>query len=137
VPIVIQTGKRLDRKSTDVTLVYGGRGDHTDNSNTLVFRLQPNEGIAVDLLAKKPGFSNETERVEMTFDYHHSFGEGVHPDAYERVLMDGIRGDQTLFASSDEVLASWRVVESVVQEWAKGDQGLTIYEPGTSPSDIS
>jgi glucose-6-phosphate 1-dehydrogenase len=69
----------------------------------------------------------------MTFDYHNAFGEGIHPDAYERVLMDGIRGDQTLFATSDEVLASWRIVDSIVHEWAKGGDGLIIYEPGLAP----
>jgi glucose-6-phosphate 1-dehydrogenase len=129
VPIIIQTGKRLDRKSTDIVMQFG--------SNNLTFRLQPDEGIGIDLLAKKPGFNQDTEAVKMTFDYHHSFGEGIHPDAYERVLMDGIRGDQTLFATSDEVLAAWRVVEPVVQAWSKGGQGLTVYQPGSNPSDIT
>jgi len=136
VPIVIQTGKRLDRKSTEVALKFGSRSGTSDAANTLTFRLQPDEGIAIDLQAKKPGFNAETERVQMTFDYHQSFGEHVHPDAYERVLMDGIRGDQTLFATSDEVIASWEIVEAVVREWSKNDAGLITYEPGTSVSAI-
>jgi glucose-6-phosphate 1-dehydrogenase len=136
VPIIVQTGKRLDRKTTNVTLYFNDRRDHDHTGNTLTFRLQPDEGIGVDLLAKKPGFEHQTERVEMAFGYHHSFGEGIHPDAYERVLMDGIRGDQTLFATSEEVLASWRIVEQVVQAWTKDGRGLITYDPGTAPEDI-
>lgn len=133
VPILIQTGKRLARKDTSIAIGFGDPDARHNIANTLSFRLQPNEGIAIDLAAKKPGFNAEAERVEMNFNYHHAFGEGIHPDAYERVLMDGIRGDQTLFASSDEVLASWRIVDAVVHEWAKGGGGLKIYEPGLPP----
>jgi glucose-6-phosphate 1-dehydrogenase len=136
VPVIVQTGKRLDRKTTQVTLYFNSKGNHDQAGNTLTFRIQPDEGIIIDLLAKKPGFDHQTERVEMAFNYHHSFGDHVHPDAYERVLMDGIRGDQTLFATSDEVLASWRIVESVVQEWAKNADGLKLYQPGVAPADI-
>jgi glucose-6-phosphate 1-dehydrogenase len=130
--VVLQTGKRLDRKNSSITLTFG----NDDSANTLTFRLQPDEGIGISLLAKKPGFKTETERVEMTFDYHHAFGSGTHPDAYERVLVDGIHGDQTLFPTSDEVLAAWRVVEAVVHEWAKDDAGLKTYAAGTAPDDL-
>ncbi len=133
VPVTLTAGKRLDRKTTQITVDFV---DAEGQTNTLVFRLQPDEGIAIDLLAKKPGFDNATERVEMSFKYHDNFDGGVHPDAYERVLIDGIRGDQTLFASSDEVIAAWEVVELVVQAWAKDGKGLIQYEPGTSPDQI-
>jgi glucose-6-phosphate 1-dehydrogenase len=136
VPITLETGKRLDRRNTQITLAFGDRAGRSAAPNTLIIRLQPNEGIAIDLLAKKPGFDKQTERVEMTFDYHHHFGEGIHPDAYERVLMDGIRGDQTLFSTSDEVLEAWRIVDAVVHQWSKSADGLTIYEPGTPASDL-
>jgi glucose-6-phosphate 1-dehydrogenase len=134
VEIILQTGKKLDRKSTEVNLTFD---DHNSAENILTFNLQPNEGVTLGLLAKKPGFDAQTERVNMTFDYHHSFGEGTHPDAYERVLMDGIRGDQTLFATSDEVLASWRILDGVVHEWSKGGDNLVVYEPGTAPENIA
>jgi glucose-6-phosphate 1-dehydrogenase len=133
VPILIQTGKRLARKDTSIAIGFGDPAARHNIANTLVFRLQPDEGIAIDLAAKKPGFNSDAERVEMKFNYHHAFGEGIHPDAYERVLMDGIRGDQTLFATSDEVLASWRIVDAVVHEWAKGGDGLDLYDPGLAP----
>jgi glucose-6-phosphate 1-dehydrogenase len=140
VPITLQTGKALDRKTTEIVVEFADNPSdprHPDAApNLLIFRIQPDEGIVIDLLAKKPGFEHQTERVEMAFDYHHSFGAGTHPDAYERVLMDGIRGDQTLFASSAEVLAAWQVVENVVQEWSKSGEGLIVYEPGSTPNEI-
>jgi glucose-6-phosphate 1-dehydrogenase len=68
----------------------------------------------------------------MDFDYSRSFaGTNGHPDAYERVLVDAIRGDKTLFATSDEVLASWRIIENVIHEWSKNGNGLEIYPSGS------
>jgi glucose-6-phosphate 1-dehydrogenase len=134
VPISLVTGKRLARKTSQITLAF--KDPHADRENTLIFRLQPNEGISVDLLAKRPGLASEMKRVEMTFDYVQAFGVEPAPDAYERVLHDGIRGDQTLFATSEEVLASWDIVDPVVSEWAKGPEGLVIYEPGSTPEEV-
>jgi glucose-6-phosphate 1-dehydrogenase len=128
VPIMLQTGKHLDRRSTEIVVHFSDEHGH---DNTLVINIQPNEGITIKLQAKKPGLGNDTEQVDMQFDYDEAFGTGTQPNAYERVLMDGIRGDQTLFASSDEVLASWRIVDAVVREWAKSGDGLIFYEPGT------
>jgi glucose-6-phosphate 1-dehydrogenase len=133
VPITLQTGKRLHDRYTEIDIAFDGQ---EGRSNTLCFRIQPNEGIAIDLQAKKPGLDNATEQVEMTFNYDEAFGTGAQPGAYERVLMDGIRGDQTLFASSDEILASWRIVDGVVREWAKSGAGLIIYDPGTTPDSV-
>lgn len=130
VKIVLQTGKSLDKKSTEITIKFARKGFAAPN--TLCFRIQPDEGIDIDLQAKKPGLDNQTEQVEMAFSYAESFGIKSQPNAYERVLMDGIRGDQTLFATSDEVIASWEVVENVVQEWSKNADGLIVYEPGSS-----
>jgi glucose-6-phosphate 1-dehydrogenase len=135
VPVTLQTGKRLNERSTTITLTFGASGSSAP-ANTLTFRIQPNEGIAVELLAKEPGLDQHTKPVEMAFSYAESFGPAPQPNAYERVLMDGIRGDQTLFTTSDEVLTSWRIVDSVVKEWAKSSDGLIIYEPGTPAANI-
>ena len=70
----------------------------------------------------------------MDFDYQRSFGGTA--EAYERVIIDAIRGDQALFASSEEVLSSWRIVENVLTEWAKNDVGLTTYDVGTSAENL-
>jgi glucose-6-phosphate 1-dehydrogenase len=136
IPVVLETGKHLDRRTTEIALTFSDGGPGSQPGNTLLFHLQPNEGIAIDVIVKKPGFDLETERVVMDYNYDHSSGKDIHPNAYERVLMDGIRGDQTLFASSDEVIESWRVVDHIVSEWSKNGDGLLLYEPGSSPEEI-
>lgn len=134
VNLTLQTGKRLDQRSTHIVITFAKEAGSA--ANTLCFRIQPDEGIDIDLQAKKPGLNNQTEQVEMAFSYAESFGLKSQPNAYERVLMDGIRGDQTLFATSDEVITSWEIVENVVQEWSKNDSGLIVYEPGSAADSI-
>jgi glucose-6-phosphate 1-dehydrogenase len=134
VPVTLQTGKRLDQRLTEISITFA---DHNGRApNTLCFRIQPGEGIAIDLRAKKPGLDNTTEEVEMAFNYKDYFGSGAGPTAYERVLTDGIRGDQSLFTSSDEVLTSWRIVDAAVKDWGKTGDGLKFYPPGTPAVDL-
>jgi glucose-6-phosphate 1-dehydrogenase len=134
VPVMLQTGKRLDQRFTEISITFAGRRGHAPN--TLCFRIQPGEGIAIDLRAKKPGLDNVTEEVEMAFNYKDYFGAGAGPTAYERVLTDGIRGDQTLFTSSEEVLTSWRIVDAVVKAWGKSGDGLKVFAPGTPAASL-
>jgi glucose-6-phosphate 1-dehydrogenase len=134
VPVILRTGKKLDRKYTDIDLVFSDPS--SGDSNTLTFRIQPNEGISIDLLAKRPGLDNKTEHVEMAFNYGQNFA-GAAPNAYERVLMDGIRGDQTLFSTSDEVIVSWEIVDQVVRRWSKDGDGLVIYEGGETIDEVA
>jgi glucose-6-phosphate 1-dehydrogenase len=129
VPITLETGKALAHKATEISVCFDGPGQAGSEDNQLVFRLQPKEGITLFLQAKQPGIANVTDTAEMTFDYATSFS--VRPaEAYERVIVDAIRGDQTLFASADEVMTSWRIVEHVIKEWAKGPDGLQLYPAG-------
>jgi glucose-6-phosphate 1-dehydrogenase len=128
VPILLRTGKALAEKVTEITLVFADR--HSHHQNTLTLRIQPNEGISVELQAKKPGFDSETETVQMDYCYANT-GEGVHPDAYERVLVDALRGDKTLFATSEEVIAAWKVVESVIHAWSMSGDGIQTYPQGS------
>ncbi len=131
VPILLRTGKALAEKVVDIAVVFSDEDDLTQE-NVLTIRIQPNEGIALQLLVKKPGFTNEVEPVQMDFCYRNSFsGQSAHPDAYERVIIDAFRGDKTLFATSFEVIASWEIIESVIHEWAKNDTGLEIYKTGS------
>lgn len=126
-PMLIRTGKALAEKTVEISVVFVDSSELTGD-NTLTFSIQPTEGIALQLLAKKPGFANETEPVHMEFCYDRAFKtETGHPDAYERVLLDAFRGDKTLFATSDEVLAAWRVLENVITEWAKNGTDLHLY----------
>jgi glucose-6-phosphate 1-dehydrogenase len=131
VPVILRTGKALTKKVVEITLVIA-TDDHLTKENTLTIRIQPDEGISLRLFAKKPGFTEEVDPVQMDFDYDESFaGLPAQPDAYERVLMDAFRGDKTLFATSDEVLASWCILENVIHEWEKSDDGLHIYKRGS------
>jgi glucose-6-phosphate 1-dehydrogenase len=129
VPITLSTGKNLADKSTQVIITF--KGDEHNHANRLTFRIQPNEGIGLELIVKRPGFDEQTERTHMDFSYHGVFDEPAHPEAYERVFADAIRGDRSLFATSQEVLAAWRVVQPVLTHWSEHEEGLAFYEPGS------
>lgn len=135
VPVSIETGKALAEKLTEVTVCFKQSDPHTGARNKLIFRIQPTEGITVRLQAKQPGITSQTQVVDMDFDYMRSFTHRP-AEAYERVIVDAIRGDQTLFASSDEVLTSWRILENVLAAWSHDAEGLVRYEQG-SPGPVS
>ncbi|MGH7237165.1 MAG: glucose-6-phosphate dehydrogenase, partial [Candidatus Saccharimonadales bacterium] len=128
VPILLRTGKALAEKVTELCLVFKPLHGES-HANVLTFAIQPDEGITLHLQAKKPGFDYETETVKMRFSYEQTFRDHGHPDAYERVLVDAVRGDHTLFATSASVMAAWRIVEPVIQAWAASDQNLETYKP--------
>jgi len=129
VPLRLWTGKQLYEKKYEIDVHFRGKAD--EPGNHLRFRIQPNEGIELDLLTKRPGFDDALKTVAMGFSYQQNFDDHGHPNAYERVLVDAVKGDHTLFTTSEEVLASWRVVQPVLDEWGKRSDDLIIYEPGT------
>jgi len=134
VPIKLVTGKALNERRTEVIVNFHGATDIS--SNSLRFRIQPNEGIELDLQTKLPGYSGEVQSTAMDFSYQNNFGDQAQPNAYERVLVDAVRGDHTLFATSEEVLASWRIVQPVLDAWNRQSDDLLIYQPGsTGPVD--
>jgi glucose-6-phosphate 1-dehydrogenase len=120
----LSTGKAMSAKKTVVRVTFHNA---ITTPNQLTFRLQPNEGIDIILQVKKPGFADDTEPAMLNYDYT----QAAHPDAYERVLIDAIRGDHQLFASSNEVLASWRVLQPVLDAWSQSADDLILYQPGS------
>ncbi len=130
VPIFLRTGKALASKDTEVRVVFKST-ESSSPANILVFNLQPHEGIELDLQVKKPGFDQQMQTTPMSFSYQRTFKDNGHPDAYERVLVDAVKGDHTLFSTSQEVMAAWRVVEPVLVRWSKNGDGLSIYENGS------
>lgn len=131
VPVKLETGKALDEHKIEVRIIFHGTPDTANN--TLRFRIQPNEGIELDLVTKKPGYAYEVQTTVMDFSYENDFKDhDGHPNAYERVLVDAVRGDHTLFATSEEVMASWRVLQPVLDAWVKSSDDLLIYEPGSA-----
>lgn len=130
VPFVLRTGKRLAHKLTDVTLVFKDRAGRKRPANTITLRIDPDEGIILDLLAKKPGLVDATQPVKMDFLYSRSFA-GAQLSAYERLLLNAIQGDRTLFTTSAEVIASWKIIEPILQNWQSSSHGLEFYPVGS------
>jgi glucose-6-phosphate 1-dehydrogenase len=129
VPFYIRMGKRLPKKSTEISVHFkpapcvlfntpcnGGGSD----GNVLVIRIQPDEGISLRMISKMPGNSVRLEPVKMDFHYATSFGK-VSPEAYERLLLDAISGDATLFARRDEVEEAWKFIDHIEHAWHQSD----------------
>lgn len=139
VPFYLRTGKRLPKKVSEIAiqfrdvpyLIFQSAAKQA-NANVLVMRLQPNEGIGMRFEVKMPGADLRTRSVEMDFSYGSSFGV-TGGEAYDRLLLDCMMGDQTLFTRSDEVEAAWRVVTPALSAWeARTDPSLVPqYEAGT------
>lgn len=129
IPITLVTGKMLSAKTTEIRIYY--KKDQDEEANELVLRLQPNEGIAVSIWSKRPGYDHERERKTLDFAYADHYA--ALPDAYEKVLVDVMRSDHDLFVSGEEVLESWRILAPVQEAWAAHDD-LFSYAPGRDPS---
>ncbi len=132
VPITLTTGKALAQKKTEIVVTYRRNG--TQDANILTLRLQPNEGIELCFLAKRPGYDRKIERVPLAFTYADHFG--ALPDAYEHVLLDAVRGDHTLFVSSEEVLESWRIIDATRKAFESHPDTLTLYPHGATPEQV-
>lgn len=137
VPFYIRTGKRLERRVTEINIEYKksdanifGRAEHTITSNVLTLRIQPNEGISLRMSVKEPGLTMRLQPVKMEFCYHHIFGDS--PDAYERLLLDAIAGDQTLFLRSDEVEESWATIHPALDDWDNPQSQTPHFYPAGS-----
>lgn len=138
VPFVIRTGKRLSRKLTEIAvhfkhppLHHFSGGSHAPERNVLAIRIQPEEGISLVVNAKIPGYANAARPVNMDFSYGGSFGKAV-PEAYERLLFDAMKGDNTLYTRRDEIEASWEFISRVLDYWHGSPQPLAFYSAGTS-----
>ena len=123
VPFYIRTGKHLPKRVSEIAIEFHsaphtmfGAGDGGAAPNLLILRIQPEEGISLKFLSKRPGAGMTLRNVSMDFNYGSSFGERS-PSAYETLLLDAITGDATLYTRQDMVEASWAAVEPVLQVW--------------------
>jgi glucose-6-phosphate 1-dehydrogenase len=140
VPFYLRSGKALAEKVTEVTVRFK-EVPHmlfdTDHAvrlapNELSFCLQPDEGFHLGFQTKIPGAGMRTEPVDMTFLFAPTFGEKALPEAYERLLLDALLGDASLFSRADEIEYSWRIIDAIQQAWDRGEgPPLGFYEPGT------
>lgn len=129
VPIYLATGKNLDRKLTQILINF--KRDSKTEANSLILRIQPNEGIELDFWVKEPGYERKLRKLTHSFTYQYHF-KNRFPDAYEQIVVDAIAGSQSLFASSDEVLESWRILQPVLENWSGSDSKLKSYKPGST-----
>ncbi|MEO7364681.1 MAG: glucose-6-phosphate dehydrogenase [Candidatus Saccharimonadales bacterium] len=132
--MILETGKSLDHKATEIIITFRTPAGHP--SNHLTFMIQPHEGIRLGLLIKQPGFDTGMLPTDLSLDYDSSFADDQHIDAYERVLMDAVRADQSLFASAGEVMATWRVLQPLLDSWHDNDTGLVGYQSGAAAETI-
>jgi glucose-6-phosphate 1-dehydrogenase len=138
VPFYLRTGKRLARKVTEIAvtlkpvphLSFSQDGSLGVKPNQLILTLQPNEGVSLSLGAKIPGTRMRIRPVNMEFLYGTTF-LSQSPEAYERLIMDAMRGDATLFTRNDEVEAQWQVCDPIVQVWEATPGPLSQYPAGS------
>lgn len=129
VPVLIRTGKGMAQKATEITIVFE-QPDNAGLQNYLTIRIQPNEGIVLQMRIKKPGYDHKIETVQMNFCYGTEISP-EHPDAYERVIVDSMRGDKTLFATSEEVLECWRITQPILHAWEHNSNTMHTYKQGS------
>ena len=145
VPFYLRTGKRLPQRVTEIVIqmkhpplnlfhTVECDGDLCSiveaRPNQLVLRIQPRESIFLQFSTKRPGMQYQVQPVAMDFDYEDHFTNQL-PEAYERLLLDVIRGDSTLFTRSDELMAAWKFVDPVLQHWESTPAAPEFYPAGT------
>lgn len=138
VPFYLRSGKRLGKRITEIAIQFRqaplslfGRAQDGMDPNLLVLRIQPDESISLKFSSKSPGQAINIRPVKMEFDYGTAFGRAP-PEAYERLLLDGMLGDATLFTRADEVETSWARIMPILEGWtAAPPKDFPNYEAGS------
>ncbi|MEN9307060.1 MAG: hypothetical protein RL173_992 [Fibrobacterota bacterium] len=140
VPIFLRSGKRMGHRGTQIAVTFKEGAHILFNAlpgvvpprNRIIFQIQPNEGILLELGTKRPGQDIAIEKTSMNFAWREAF-ESASPEAYERLLLDAFRGDATLFVRSDESELSWKFLQPVLDKWAStsGKSKIPLYPAGT------
>jgi glucose-6-phosphate 1-dehydrogenase len=140
VPFLLRTGKMLSRRTTEISihfkqpplLLFADRDAAGTPPNVLTFRIQPQEGITMGFNSKIPGPTTEMRTVNMDFSYGSAFGDDL-PDAYERLLLDAMLGDSTLYMRNDEVESAWGFITEILRGWEQtAEPPLCLYRAGSS-----
>jgi len=132
VPITLITGKALKNKFTEIRILY--KKDKDNESNELLLRLQPQEGIQFNMWAKRPGYERRVNPHYLGFKFEEFYD--VLPEAYEQVLFNAVNSDHTLFTSGDEILETWRILDVLQKKWGKSGDDLIIYKKGSTVDEI-
>jgi glucose-6-phosphate 1-dehydrogenase len=138
VPFYLRSGKAMSCRTTQVVVQFhepphmlfpnAPRGSVA--SNRLVIQVQPAEGIQLHFQTKVPDAGMKLRGTDLDFRFSRAF-HGTMPEAYERLLLDALEGDASLFARADEVESAWEICDPILEEWARSDEPpLYVYEPG-------
>jgi len=140
VPFYLRSGKRLASRATEISIHFR----HVPHSmftaadtahitpNILSFRIQPQEGIHLRFGAKEPGAGMRSRPVDMSFCYDEHFGSASLPEAYERLLLDALQGDASLFSRSDEIELAWSLIDPIIAQSSDSSVGVPeTYQPGS------
>lgn len=138
VPFFLRAGKRLSKRVAEIAVhfrspplaLFGGSERNDRSPNSLVLRVQPDEGVALRFDTKIPGGGMTMREVSMDFRYGSTFGSSS-PEAYERLILDALRGDPTLFTRADEVEAQWGFIDPILAAWNEQNEPVAFYEAGT------
>ena len=138
VPFYIRAGKRMPKKATEIAIqfhktphtLFSGSETRGLEPNLMVIRIQPEEGVSLKIGAKVPGSGFEVRSVNMDLLYGTAFLEQA-PDAYQRLLLDLMLGDPTLFIRADEAEGAWRILDPLMKSWSDGRRKVAHYEAGT------
>jgi glucose-6-phosphate 1-dehydrogenase len=137
VPFYLRAGKRLPKRLTEIAIQFKPvphllfDRNRPPQPNALVLRIQPDEGVSMRIVAKSPGAEVDLQSVAMDFRYGTSFGAEP-PEAYERLLLDAVLGDASLYIRRDSLLRAWELVDPIEAAWlAMGSDGLAAYEAGS------
>jgi glucose-6-phosphate 1-dehydrogenase len=138
VPFFLRTGKKMAKRVSEITIqlkdippiLFNADPAHRLTPNVLSIRIQPDEGFSIEISSKEPGPQVHIESVKMDFHYNTEFPTSS-PEAYERLLLDVMIGDQTLFMRRDAVETAWRWVMPILEHWSQQQQPLPTYPDGS------
>jgi glucose-6-phosphate 1-dehydrogenase len=139
VPFYLRSGKALETKTTEIIIqfrrpphvMFPLPPGHEIRPNLLALCIQPDEGMHLRFEVKVPATLAEMRSVDMEFHYAEAFGPNAIPDAYERLLLDALQGDASLFTRNDDIELAWRFIDPIIQGWeSSAAPPLEIYEPG-------
>lgn len=138
VPFILESGKRLKEVMKEIIITFKHPkpclcppGSHHELKNRVVIQMEPEEGVFVDLWSKKPGLLFEVKGQKFQFLIREKHQRVQYVEEYEKLLLDSIRGDQTLFVRSDEVSTMWQFIDPISYAWKKNIVPLRIYKPDT------
>ena len=129
-PFYLRTGKRLPKRTAEIALILKGEAKEKEGmKGSIVFKIQPNEGVDVEILSKLPG-ENLMRKARMGFSYEKEFAEKS-PEAYEDLIEDAMLGRSSLFPSEEETECSWKIIDQLEDFWNQNPSTLDFYKAGS------